>query len=130
YPNSHSVLRTRLGQGPPQILSPLLIPITLNTKTQEETLKAIYAPADVKDKSLLRRLRKCGLLAHPRVDVTVTQLQKAMRTLSYQNRDDTAASTGPMSLPREVFVDCWDTAGGVFGDYSGGCRGGFGGWVV
>ncbi|KAG0633247.1 hypothetical protein HOY80DRAFT_992738 [Tuber brumale] len=115
-PDSHSVLRTCLRPDPPPTLSPLVIPITLHTKTQEETLKAIYTPTDTKDESLLRGLRNCGLLTHPRVDVTVTQLQNTMRTHSHKNSDP-EASVGPMNLPREVFVGSWDTVGVFFADH-------------
>jgi len=59
---------------------------------------------DANDKSLLRRLRRCGLVAYPRVAVTISPLRKVMRTLPYSNRSAAAAErAGRMNLPREVF---------------------------
>ena len=117
-PNSHAVLQTCLRPDALQALSPLLIPIAFTTKAQEDTLEAMYTPPDANDKTLLRRLRRCGLIAHPTVAVTVSPLQRAMRTLSYGN-DGVAAATSAerMNWPREVFVDRWDTVGVFFADH-------------
>ncbi|PUU82156.1 hypothetical protein B9Z19DRAFT_1121218 [Tuber borchii] len=117
-PNSHAVLRICLRPDTLQVLTPLLIPIASTTKTQEDTLEATYTPADADDKTLLRRLRRCGLIAHPKVNVTVSPLQRAMRTLSYGNRDvAAAASAWQKNLPREVFVNRWDTVGVFVADH-------------
>jgi len=41
-----------------------------------------------------------------------------MRTLSYGNGDvEAVASAGQMNLPREVFVNRWDTVGVFFADH-------------
>lgn len=109
-PREHAVLQTCLKPDALQVLFPLLIPIAFTTKAQEDRLEATYTPAGANDKTLLKRLRSNGLIAHPKVAVAESSLERAMRILSFGNYDVAAvASAEQMNLPREGFVNRWDT---------------------